>query len=61
MTTIQNTSVKKYCEDSNGRLFMFPKRSEMIIPNFEYNPIKPKEQPKMIVPEITYNPIHLKK
>ena len=60
ITTIQNAAAKKYCEDSNGKLFVLPKRKNMIIPDFKYNPIRPKAKEKIIVPEITYNPIHLR-
>lgn len=57
MTTIQNTSVEKYCEDKNGRLFILPKRKDMIIPNIIYNPIKPKQKIEIVRPNIKYNPI----
>lgn len=43
-TTIQEFTVKPAILNSNGKGYLFPKRSELVIPKFETNLIDLKEK-----------------
>jgi hypothetical protein len=43
-TTIQDFTIKPAMVDSEGKGYLFPKRSELIIPKFETNLIDLKEK-----------------